>query len=125
MSDRFFSPTPITTERVTLDGPEAHHLLHVMRAAVGDAVTLFDDSGAEFAAIVETLRRADASLRIVERREIDRELPFALVVGVALPKGRPSEVARRKTDRARRHDARAADHRARRRPTHRERRSNA
>jgi 16S rRNA (uracil1498-N3)-methyltransferase len=87
MSDRFFLPTPITTERITLDGAEAHHLLHVMRAAEGTPVTLFDDSGAEFAAIVETLRRSDAVLRVTERREINRELPFELVVGVALPKG--------------------------------------
>src|SRR4051812_47803015 len=87
MSERFFSPHPITARCMMLDGPEAHHLLHVMRASVGDEVTLFDDSGAEFKATVETLRRADAELRIVERNEIDRELPFPLVVGVALPKG--------------------------------------
>jgi 16S rRNA (uracil1498-N3)-methyltransferase len=87
MSERFFSPRPITAGGMMLDGPEAHHLLHVMRAAVGDEVTLFDGSGAEFRATVETLRRTDAELRIIERREIDRELPFELVVGVALPKG--------------------------------------
>src|SRR5262249_62180235 len=29
----------------------------------------------------------DAEIRIIERREIDRELPFELVVAVALPKG--------------------------------------
>jgi 16S rRNA (uracil1498-N3)-methyltransferase len=87
MSERFFSPHPISGGGMMLDGPEAHHLLHVMRASVGDEVTLFDDSGAEFKATVETLRRADAELRIVERREVDRELPFELVVGVALPKG--------------------------------------
>jgi 16S rRNA (uracil1498-N3)-methyltransferase len=87
MSERFFSPHPITAGGMMLDGPEAHHLLHVMRAAVGDEVTLFDGTGAEFKATVETLRRTDAELRIIERREIDRELPFELVVGVALPKG--------------------------------------
>jgi 16S rRNA (uracil1498-N3)-methyltransferase len=87
MSERFYSPHPITAGCMMLDGPEAHHLLHVLRAAVGDEVTLFDDTGAEFKATIETLRRADAELRIIERREIDRELPFALVVGVALPKG--------------------------------------
>jgi 16S rRNA (uracil1498-N3)-methyltransferase len=87
MSERFFSPRPITAGGMMLDGPEAHHLLHVMRASVGDEVTLFDGSGAEFKATVVTLRRTDAELRIVERNAIDRELPFALVVGVALPKG--------------------------------------
>jgi 16S rRNA (uracil1498-N3)-methyltransferase len=87
MSERFFSPRPITAGGMMLDGPEAHHLLHVMRAAVGDEVTLFDGSGAEFRATVQTLRRTDAELRIIERREVDRELPFELMVGVALPKG--------------------------------------
>jgi 16S rRNA (uracil1498-N3)-methyltransferase len=87
MSERFFSTQPITGEHATLDGPEAHHLLHVMRAAAGTQVTLFDNSGAEFAAIVETTRRAEATLRITDRHEINRELPFPLIVGVALPKG--------------------------------------
>lgn len=87
MSERFFSLEPIAGERVTLAGPEAHHLLHVMRAAVGTPVTLFDGGGAEFAGVVESVRRAEAVVRIVERREIDRELPFELIVGVALPKG--------------------------------------
>jgi 16S rRNA (uracil1498-N3)-methyltransferase len=87
MSERFFSSQPITADRVTLDGTEAHHLLNVMRAGVGTTVILFDDSGAEFSAVVESLRRGEANLRILDRREIDRELPFPLTVGVALPKG--------------------------------------
>jgi 16S rRNA (uracil1498-N3)-methyltransferase len=87
MSDRFYSAEPITTERVTLDGPEAHHLLHVMRAAVGDHITLFDNSGAEFPAEIEKLHRSNVDLRVVERVETDRELAFPLTIGIALPKG--------------------------------------
>jgi 16S rRNA (uracil1498-N3)-methyltransferase len=87
MSERFYSATPITTERTTIDGQEAHHLRHVMRAAIGDEVSLFDNSGAEFRAVVEQLGRSTVELRVVERVEVSRELPFVLVVGVALPKG--------------------------------------
>ena len=87
MSERFYSATPITAERVTLDGPEAHHLLHVMRAKVGEQVTLFDGSSDEFTAEVVKLSRATAELQILERRILDRELPFELIVAVALPKG--------------------------------------
>jgi 16S rRNA (uracil1498-N3)-methyltransferase len=87
MSDRFYSAAPIYAERATLDGREAHHLLHVMRASVGDSVTVFDGNGAEFAAVIEKLNRTSVDLRVLERREIDRELPFSLTVGVALPKG--------------------------------------
>jgi 16S rRNA (uracil1498-N3)-methyltransferase len=87
MSDRFYSAEPIATERVLLEGPEAHHLLHVMRASVGERVTLFDGSGAEFAAEVVSCGRADVELRVVDQRVVDRELPFKFVVGVSLPKG--------------------------------------
>jgi 16S rRNA (uracil1498-N3)-methyltransferase len=87
VSERFFSSLPILGDRATLDGPEAHHLSHVMRAATGDRVTLFDGSGAEFEAVVERMGRSAVELRVLERREVDRELPFPLVVGVALPKG--------------------------------------
>ncbi|HEX4414670.1 MAG TPA: RsmE family RNA methyltransferase [Lacipirellulaceae bacterium] len=87
MSERFFSTQPISGTQATLDGPEAHHLLNVMRAGVGTTVTLFDNSGAEFTAVVESIRRSEATLHITERRETSRELSFSLTVGVALPKG--------------------------------------
>jgi 16S rRNA (uracil1498-N3)-methyltransferase len=87
MSERFFSSQRITADCITLDGPEAHHLLHVMRARVGDSITLFDDSGDEFTAVVDSLARSDATVRVLERRTVNRELPFELTVGVALPKG--------------------------------------
>jgi len=87
MSERFYSLSPITTDHASLDGPEAHHLLHVMRAAVGERVTLFDNSGVEFTAVIAKLGRSNVELSITERKVIDRELPFPLIVGVALPKG--------------------------------------
>jgi 16S rRNA (uracil1498-N3)-methyltransferase len=87
MSDRFYTPEPIAADRITLDGQEAHHLLHVMRAKVGDRITLFDGNGAEFAAEIAKCGRSEVEARVLERNEVDRELPFVLVVGVSLPKG--------------------------------------
>jgi 16S rRNA (uracil1498-N3)-methyltransferase len=87
MSDRFYTSAPITGDRVTLDGQEAHHLLHVMRAKVGERITLFDGSGAECVAEISKCGRSDVETRVLERREVDRELPFTLVIGVSLPKG--------------------------------------
>lgn len=87
MADRYFIESPITGEHAVLDGPEAHHLIHVMRAKPGCRVTLFDGSGAEFPAEVERVGRSDVQLTVLAREEIDRELPFALILGVALPKG--------------------------------------
>ncbi len=87
MSDRYFVEQPITANHVTLCGPEAHHLIHVMRATAGTRVTLFDGGGDEFSAAVERVGRADVKLSILARHSIDRELPFELTLGVALPKG--------------------------------------
>jgi len=87
MADRYFLATPISADRATLAGPEAHHLIHVMRAAPGLRVVLFDGSGAEFHAAVERVGRSEIELAILRREEIDRELPLELTLGVALPKG--------------------------------------
>jgi 16S rRNA (uracil1498-N3)-methyltransferase len=87
MGQRFFVDMPIASDQVVLTGSEAHHLLHVMRAAAGDDVLLFDGTGREFVARVERLGRRDVGLRVLSSRSVDRELPDALVVGVALPKG--------------------------------------
>lgn len=87
MSDRFFVETPISGDRATLVGPEAHHLAHVMRAEVGTEVTLFDGGGAEFSAKVVKVGRSAIELDVIARHEIDRELPISLTLGVALPKG--------------------------------------
>ena len=87
MSDRYFVETPITGGQVSLIGPEAHHLIHVMRARRGDKIVLFDGGGAEFSARVEQLGRNDVELTVLSREDVDRELPFALILGVALPKG--------------------------------------
>jgi len=59
----------------------------VMRAKPGDELTLFDGSGAEFKARIESIGKHSVALAIVERRETTRELPFSLTLAVALPKG--------------------------------------
>jgi 16S rRNA (uracil1498-N3)-methyltransferase len=86
MGQRFFIDEPVTSERAVLSGAEAHHLLHVMRAGVGDEVILIDGSGREFTARVERLARSQVEFVIVASRTVDRELPQEIVVGVALPK---------------------------------------
>ena len=45
MSDRFFVNEPVASDRATLAGDEARHLTAVMRASVGDEITLFDGTG--------------------------------------------------------------------------------
>jgi 16S rRNA (uracil1498-N3)-methyltransferase len=87
MSERFFVDRPITNEQAVLHGPEAHHLLHVMRAKVGEEVILFDGSGSEFAARVMNLGKAQVELQVLSSTVVNRESAIELTLAVALPKG--------------------------------------
>jgi 16S rRNA (uracil1498-N3)-methyltransferase len=92
MSQRYFVAPPIAfaaeaDRRVVLAGDEARHLAGVMRARIGDEVTLFDGSGSEFAARIAKLGKQAVELEVVGRQEISRELARPLTLGVALPKG--------------------------------------
>lgn len=87
MGHRYFSETPITTDKALLTGPEAHHLLHVMRLDRGAELFVFDGQGAEFRAQIDRTGRGEVEIRVLERIEVDRELPVRISLGVALPKG--------------------------------------
>jgi len=87
MPDRYFLETPPHGKQAELSGPEAHHLAHVMRAAVGDQVLLFDGSGIEFTAEIRKIGRQNVELAVISQAVIDREPPRPVVIGVSLPKG--------------------------------------
>jgi 16S rRNA (uracil1498-N3)-methyltransferase len=87
MSGRFFVDSPISGNHATLAGAEAHHLAHVMRAKPGDRLMLFDGSGFEFAAQIESIGKAQVELTVLGRLAIDRESSMRLTLAVALPKG--------------------------------------
>jgi 16S rRNA (uracil1498-N3)-methyltransferase len=87
MADRYYVATPIASNDIKLEGDEAHHLIHVLRAKPGAEVVVFDGSGAEFTARVERVERAAAALVVLERREVLREGPRQITLAVALPKG--------------------------------------
>lgn len=87
MADRYFVDMPIQGGLVTLKGPELHHLLHVMRAKPGAEVELFDGTGTQAHARLESIGRSEAQLSILNRQIVDRELSIRVVLGVSLPKG--------------------------------------
>ena len=87
MADRYFADFPISGDEAVLTGPEAHHLIHVMRAAPDLEVVLFDGSGAEFVGRVVKVGRTEVRIALLSRRVVDRELPLDLTLGVSFPKG--------------------------------------
>ncbi|MCA9216780.1 MAG: 16S rRNA (uracil(1498)-N(3))-methyltransferase [Planctomycetales bacterium] len=87
MAHRFFSDTPITSKEIVLGESEARHLAQVMRKQSGEQVIVFDGSGVDFLATIQTVDRKTVELIVDQRLEINRELPFDMVLAVALPKG--------------------------------------
>lgn len=88
MSERYFSETPLAIGRhIPVTGPEAHHLIHVMRASVGQSLSWFDGSGCEFQAIIQEMRRADLVIEVVAQEEKSVELSQRVLIASAVPKG--------------------------------------
>ena len=86
MSDRYFIDQPISADRLTLAGAEAHHLIHVMRTAPARASLC--STAAAMSVPPSSSGSDEARWNCRSSREhINRELPFGLTLGVALPKG--------------------------------------
>lgn len=87
MANRFFLHGPLGPGPVSLDGPEAHHLSHVRRIAVGGRVVLFNGDGSEYPAEVVGVGKRGVELVVTGTESPDRELGFRLHLAAAMPKG--------------------------------------
>ncbi len=87
MANRFFTPDALGPGEYVLTGPDAHHLAAVRRFRPGDHVLLFNGDGHEYPADVLSVGKRTVTLAVLAPVVADRELPFPLVVGAALPKG--------------------------------------
>ena len=87
MSERFFITTQPAGDRAVLEGDEARHLTRVLRAKVGDMVSLFDGRGREWPARVASLGRDRVELDTTEPTVDPVPVAIPLTLAVALPKG--------------------------------------
>lgn len=87
MSERFFLATPPRGDGAILEGDEARHLSRVLRAKVGDAVTLFDGRGHAWEAKVAALGRDLVNLDLIAALPVAPPPAVAVTLAVALPKG--------------------------------------
>ena len=78
---RVYVDAPLTTgSRVTLQGAAASHVTRVLRLRVGEALTVFNGSGGEYAASIEHARGGTVAVAIGEARAIERESPLTLTL---------------------------------------------
>lgn len=87
MSRRCYWPGPWNQSRVQLAGAEAHHLADVLRSQPGDVVILFDGTGQQAQARVESITKRGIDLQILEVEVIPADPGPSLVLATAVPKG--------------------------------------
>ncbi len=87
MAKRFYVNCPLAPGRLTMAGPDAHHLAVVSRLRPGDPVCLFNGDGHEYPARVVSGARRSVDLDVLSVQSPQRELPFRLEIAAPLPKG--------------------------------------
>jgi 16S rRNA (uracil1498-N3)-methyltransferase len=97
---RFFAELELSPGLVgqTLALPDAvaHHAVRVTRLGAGDALTLFDGRGGEYAAVLAAVDKRSAAARIVAFDPVERESPLALSLAQAIAANDAMDYAVRK-----------------------------
>jgi 16S rRNA (uracil1498-N3)-methyltransferase len=97
---RFFVPLPLAPadagSTVELPPAVAHHAVRVTRLAVGDALTLFDGTGGEYAATLVRADREGATVRLDRHAALARESPLDVTLAQAIAANDAMDYAIRK-----------------------------
>jgi 16S rRNA (uracil1498-N3)-methyltransferase len=85
---RCFIPQPLRAgEERLLPDAAATHVGRVLRARVGDGLTLFDGQGGEYDARILSIERPGVRVRIDSHRALERESPLKITLLQALARG--------------------------------------
>ena len=87
MSDRFFTDSTFVDDQILLADDQAHHLINVMRAKLGDEVVLFDRTGNEYQTQIVDVAKKRLTLKHIATTRPERKLPAKITIAAAMPKG--------------------------------------
>jgi 16S rRNA (uracil1498-N3)-methyltransferase len=73
--------------RVTLAGSAASHVSRVLRLRAGDALTLFNGRGGEYAGSIDRSHAGEVTVAVGEQRALERESPLALTLAQGVSRG--------------------------------------
>jgi len=82
---RFHCSVPLTAGASLALPPGAARHVQVLRMQPGDALTLFDGAGGEYAATVERMGRSDVAVTVGAHQPVEREAPRAVHLAVGMP----------------------------------------
>src|SRR5688500_1929092 len=85
---RLFVPAgSLDTAEVRIQGPDFHHLAHVLRVKSSETLTLLDGNGEARLAVVETVAKRELTARISGLAPYPPPPPIDVTVAQALGKG--------------------------------------
>ena len=85
---RIFTAQPLTAQlELELEPAPSQHIARAMRMQAGDALTLFNGQGGEYAAIISAVSKKTVTVEIREFRNIELESPLAIHLGIAISRG--------------------------------------
>lgn len=76
-----------TGECVTLPQAAFHHLVQVLKLRAGEPFIVFDGSGGEYHAALETVGKREATLRVGQHVAVERESPLLVTLAQCVSKG--------------------------------------
>jgi 16S rRNA (uracil1498-N3)-methyltransferase len=82
---RFFHPTPLQVDAQIDLSPSAARHVQVLRMQPGQALTLFDGFGGEYAALIQAMTRNSVSVQVNSHHPIEREAPRAVHLALGVP----------------------------------------
>ena len=86
--NRVYCATPLTpAERVTLRGNAAGHISRVLRLRLGEQLTLFDGTGGEHSARIESAGGSTVTVTLLEHITVERESPLTLTLAQGISRG--------------------------------------
>lgn len=83
---RFYSPQPLVSSPITLEGQVVRHMIQVLRMQVGDELELFDGQASFKARLLEANKK-QARLELVEPLPLQPPSPLHTHLGQAISKG--------------------------------------
>ena len=87
MSRFFIKEEQICGDLIRIEGADAHHIARVLRMKEGEELLLCDFFNTEYRTVIRALSGDFVEAEIVEKRAGASEMPFPVVLYMALPKG--------------------------------------
>ncbi len=91
---RIYLPASLNSNQViALDERAFQHTVRVLRMKAGARLQVFDGTGNEFSACLETVNKREASIRLLDRLDNPAESPLKLHLGLGISKGERMDYA--------------------------------